>query len=98
MQEPSTVETVDPVLWSLDTGGVHEAILTFDHPPSAVDVVAIEASGVVAHRYNALPMMAVQGTAAQLRGLLGLPGLQSIYLDRLVESYTGESEPAAQPA
>ena len=95
MQEPSTVETVDPVLWSLDTGGVHEAILTFDHPPSAVEVVAIEGSGLVAHRYNALPVMAVQGTAEQLRGLLGLPGLQSIYLDRLLESRPDESDLAA---
>jgi hypothetical protein len=89
---------VDPMLWSLETSDVHEAILTFDHQPGAVEISAIEGAGVVAHRYHALPMVAVQGTATQLRGLLGLSGLRSIFIDRRLESYPDEAELAAQGA
>jgi len=77
--------TMDPAVWSLVSATPHVAILTFDHHPSAAEVVAIEAAVLAVHRYRTLPMVAVRGTGAQLRGLVGLPGLRSIFLNEDVE-------------
>ena len=84
--------TVDPVLWSLEANAFREAILTFDHHPGAAEVVAFEAAGLGVSAYRALPMVVVQGTAAQLRDLLGLTGLRSIFLNRGLEGSPGDSE------
>jgi hypothetical protein len=84
--------TVDPVLWSLEANALREAILTFDHHPGAAEVVALEAAGLGASAYRALPMVVVQGTGVQLRDLLGLTGLRSIFLNRGLEDSPGDSE------
>jgi hypothetical protein len=84
--------TVDPMLWSLDGHAFREAVLTFDHHPRAAEVVALEAAGLGVRPYHALPMVVVHGTGAQLRGLLGLTGLRSIFLNRSLEGSAGDSE------
>ena len=83
--------TVDPAVWSLEASAFRAAILTFDHHPSAAEIVSLEAAGLAAAPYRALPMVVVHGTGAQLRGLPGLRGLRSIFLNRDLES-TGDNE------
>ncbi|HEY8488085.1 MAG TPA: S8 family serine peptidase [Thermaerobacter sp.] len=86
---------VDQVLARLlatATGPV-EAVLTFDHRPTEAEVAAIQASGVQVHTFRVLPMVAVKGTAAQIKGLLGLPGLISAYANRQLEYLLDESVP-----
>jgi hypothetical protein len=84
--------TVDPALWSLEGNAFGEAILTFDHHPGAAEVGALEGAGLAVRAYRALPMVVVDGTAAQLRNLLGLTGLRSIFLNRDLEDSPGDSE------
>jgi len=84
--------TVDPLLWSLEANEFREAILTFDHHPGAAEVVALEGAGLGASAYRALPMVVVRGTGAQLRDLLGLTGLRSIFLNRGLEASPGDRE------
>src|SRR5688572_27002616 len=84
--------TVDPALWPLEGGSFREAILTFDHHPGAAEVGALEGAGLAVRAYRALPMVVVEGTAAQLRNLLGLTGLRSIFLNRDLQDSPGDSE------
>ena len=84
--------TVDPVLWALDANAHREAILTFDHHPGAAEVATLEAAGLRARPYRALPMVVVHGSGAQLRALQGLAGLRSIFLNRGLEDAPGDSE------
>lgn len=90
---------VDPALAGELAGGTASGdaplrvILTFGRKPSTGDLDALLATGVGLHSFDALPMVAVEGTAAQIRQALGLPGLVSAYLDAPLSYYLHESVP-----
>jgi serine protease AprX len=93
---PSTVK-IDPVLSSvLGSAGLDQpiqAVLTFDHYPTATDLLAIQATGVQVRPLRGLPMVGVQGTSLQIRLLPALPGLRSIYFNRQLDYFLDESVP-----
>ncbi|MDP9374000.1 MAG: S8 family serine peptidase [Chloroflexota bacterium] len=68
-----------------------QAILTYDHRPTATDVAAARATGALVHEFSALPMLAVQGTPDQIRATFGLAGLTSVYFNRQLEYLMHES-------
>jgi serine protease AprX len=94
---PVSPISVDPVLSSvLQSAGLGEpiqAVLTFDHYPTATDLLAIRATGVQVRPLRALPMVGVRGTGLQIRSLPTLPGLRSIYFNRRLTYFLDESAP-----
>ena len=82
---------IDPLLSAAVPGAPVQAVLTFDHYPTASDLLAIRATGLLARPYRALPMVAVQGTGLQLSGLPALPGLRSISVNRPLRYFLDES-------
>ncbi|MBI4611886.1 MAG: S8 family serine peptidase [Candidatus Rokubacteria bacterium] len=72
---------IDPVLVEvLKTAGLFqliEGVVTFDHNPTPNDLLALKATGIEIRPFRVLPMVGVRGTATQLLGLLGLPGIRS---------------------
>ena len=94
---PVSTVTIDPVLSSvLRSAGFDqpiEAVLTFDHYPTATDLLALQAVGVQVRPLRALPMVGVQGTSLQILVLPALPGLRSIYFNRRLTYLLDESVP-----
>jgi serine protease AprX len=88
---------IDPVLssvlQSIGLGEPIQAVLTFDHYPSAADLLAIRALGVQVRPLRTLPMVAVQGTSLQIRSLPALQGLRSIYFNRQLSYFLDASVP-----
>ncbi|WP_029214471.1 S8 family serine peptidase [Kallotenue papyrolyticum] len=70
-----------------------QAILTFDHKPTVTDVAAARGLGLLVHEFSVLPMLAVQGTPAQVRAALSLPGLVSAYYNKQLRYLLHESVP-----
>jgi serine protease AprX len=92
----ATVE-IDPLLsdvlnTTVATSPV-QAILTFDHQPTATDVAAVKATGVAVHQFGRLPMLAVQGLPAQVKATFGLAGLRSVYWNKPLDYLLHESVP-----
>jgi hypothetical protein len=81
--------TVDAAVWSLAASETHRAVLTFDHYPDEAEIGALETAGLDVFSFRALPMVVVRADGLRLRGLLGLHGLRSIYLDRELDELTG---------
>jgi serine protease AprX len=94
---PVSTVKIDPVLSSvLQSAGLGEpiqAVLTFDHYPTATDLLAIRATGVQVRALRALPMVGVRGTSLQIGILPILPGLRSIYFNRRLSYFLDESVP-----
>src|SRR5438876_2071679 len=94
---PVSTVKIDPVLSSvLQSAGFDqpiEAVLTFDHYPTATDLLALQAVGVQVRPLRALPMVGVQGTSLQILVLPALPGLRSIYFNRRLTYFLNESVP-----
>jgi serine protease AprX len=94
---PASPIKIDPLLssalQSAGSGNPLQAVLTFDHYPTAAELLAIRASGVQVAPLRALPMVAVQGTSLQIQSLPTLPGLRSIYLNRQLSYFLDESVP-----
>lgn len=94
---PVSTVKIDPVLSSvLQSAGFDqpiEAVLTFDHYPTATDLLALRAIGVQVRPLRALPMVGVQGTSLQILVLPALPGLRSIYFNRRLSYFLDESVP-----
>ncbi len=94
---PVSTVKIDPVLSSaLRSAGLDqpiEAVLSFDHYPTAADLLAIQATGVQVRALRALPMVGVQGTSLQILVLPALPGLRSIYFNRRLSYFLDESVP-----
>jgi serine protease AprX len=84
---------LSPVLQSAGLGEPIQAVLTFDHYPTATELLAIGATGVQVRPLRALPMVGVQGTSLQIRLLPALPGLRSIYFNRRLTYFLDESVP-----
>jgi serine protease AprX len=80
-------------LSSLGSGEVTQAILTYENRPTGVQVEAVRAVGVDVHTFDALPMVAVQGTAAQIRQLATLGGVLGVYANEELEYFLDESVP-----
>src|SRR5438128_1138514 len=98
---PVSPVKIDPVLSSaLQSAGFDqpiEAVLTFDHYPTATDLLALQAVGVQVRPLRALPMVGVQGTSLQILVLPALPGLRSIYFNRRLTYFLDESLPLTRP-
>jgi serine protease AprX len=94
---PVSTVKIDPVLSSvLQSAGFDqpiEAVLTFDHYPTSVDLLALRATGVQVRPLRALPVVGVQGTSLQILVLPALPGLRSIYFNRRLSYFLDESVP-----
>ena len=74
--------TVDAAVWSLAAHETHRAVLTFDHYPDDTEIGALATGGFDGSSLRTLPMVVVRTDGLRLRGLVGLRGLRSIYLDR----------------
>ena len=95
---PPIISTViDPILQQLlqtaPAGQIIEAVLTFDHVPSAGDLFAVTATGVDVVSFRVLPMLGVRGTSTQIAALLSLPGLRSAYHNRQLSYFLNQSVP-----
>ncbi|HXS80533.1 MAG TPA: hypothetical protein VN818_09625 [Gammaproteobacteria bacterium] len=90
--------TVDAAVWSLAAGETRRAVLTFDHYPDDTEIDALGAAGLDVYSYRTLPMLVVRADALQLRSLVGLRGLRSIYLDRELHELAGMIPWIAQTA
>jgi serine protease AprX len=90
---PLSPLTIDPALSLAGAGEPIQAVLTFDHYPTAAELLTIQAAGVQVRPFRALPMVGVQGTGLQIRSLPTLPGLRSIYLNRRLTYFLDESVP-----
>src|SRR5438093_10293939 len=95
---PPIISTViDPILQQLlrtaPAGQIIEAVLTFDHVPSAGDLFAVTATGVDVVSFLVLPMLGVRGTSTQIAVLLSLPGLRSAYHNRQLSYFLNQSVP-----
>jgi len=88
-----TAAWIDPLLRTALPGSPLRAVLTFEHYPTASELLAIRAVGVQARPFRALPMVAVSGTSLQINRLPALPGLRSIHLDRRLRYFLDESVP-----
>jgi serine protease AprX len=84
---------IDSLLGAAVPGAPVQAVLTFDHYPTASDLLAIRATGLRARPYRALPMVAVQGKSLELNRLPALPGLRSIRLNQPLRYFLDESAP-----
>ncbi len=84
---------VDPALTEALVSGASsiQAILTYDHKPTADDVAAARSTGVLIHEFTSLPMLAVQGTAQQIESTLALDGLVSAYYNSPLEYFLNDS-------
>jgi serine protease AprX len=94
---PLSAVRIDPVFSSaLRSTGLDQpiqAVLTFDHYPTASELLAIRATGVQVRALRALPMVGVQGTGLQIRRLPALRGLRSVYFNRRLAYFLDESVP-----
>jgi serine protease AprX len=92
---PVSIEKIDPVLSSVlqstGLGQPIEAVLTFDHYPTASELLAIRAAGVQVRPFRTLPMVGVRGAGLQIGNLTALPGLRSIYFNRRLTYFLDES-------
>src|SRR5439155_9854212 len=88
---------LDPIMQQIlqtgSPGQIMEAVLTFDHVPTASDLLAVTATGVNVVSFRVLPMLGVRGTSAQIISLLSLPGLRSVYDNRQLTYFLNESVP-----
>ena len=88
---------IDPILQQIlqtaSLGQIVEAVLTFDHVPTATDLLAVTATGVDMVSFRVLPMVGVRGTSTQILALLGLPGLRSVYDNRQLAYFLNQSVP-----
>jgi serine protease AprX len=95
--QPATASTVkiDALLTQhlsrLAPGATLDAILTYDHQPTAQDLAAAQATGVLVHQFQALPMLAVRGTADQIRSTFSLNGLRSAFFNKQLRYLMNQS-------
>ena len=93
----TSTAAIDPILQQLlqtaPAGQIIEAVLTFDHVPSAGDLFAVTATGVDVVSFRVLPMLGVRGTSTQIAVLLSLPGLRSAYHNRQLSYFLNQSVP-----
>ncbi|HEX6290540.1 MAG TPA: S8 family serine peptidase [Herpetosiphonaceae bacterium] len=75
----------------LAPGATLDAILTYDHKPTAADVAAAQTTGVLVHQFDVLPMLAVRGTASQIRATFNLGGLTSIFYNKQLRYLMNQS-------
>jgi serine protease AprX len=70
-----------------------QAVVTFSSKPTALDLSALSATGVRIVSFNALPMVAVQGTRLQIAAVtaLALPRLVSVYYNKPLQYFLDES-------
>jgi serine protease AprX len=90
--------SIDPLLSELlrtaSPARFIEAVVTFDHSPTTKDLLALQTSGVQIRPFRVLPMVGVRGTSLNLRGLLTMRGVRSIYFNRELTYFLDESGPA----
>src|SRR5258706_5331959 len=70
-----------------------EAVVTFNQLPTTLDLLAVRATGVQTVQLQALPMVGVRGTPAQVSSLFALTGVRSIYYNRQLTYFLNQSVP-----
>jgi serine protease AprX len=70
-----------------------QAILTYDHKPTTLDIAAVTGLGLLVQKFETLPMLGILGTPPQIRAALGLGGLRSAYYNKPLEYLLHESVP-----
>ncbi len=70
-----------------------EAVVTFNQFPTTLDLLAVRATGVQTVQLQALPMVGVRGTPAQVSSLFALTGVRSIYYNRQLTYFLNQSVP-----
>jgi serine protease AprX len=91
--KPEIDPTLSSLLQSAGLSQLIEAVVTLDHYPTTTDVLAAKSYGVEVRPFHALPMVAVRGISQQIRSLLALPGLRSIYVNRRLSYFLNQSVP-----
>ena len=91
--KPEIDPTLSSLLQSAGLSQLIEAVVTLDHYPTTTDVLAAKSYGVEVRPFHALPMVAVRGISPQIRSLLALPGLRSIYVNRRLSYFLNQSVP-----
>src|SRR4051812_26246055 len=71
---------------------LQQSVVVLDHLPTATDL-ALLPTGAVGVPYQPLPMIAVQGTAAQFRLIGRLAGVTSVWPNRTIKYALHESVP-----
>jgi serine protease AprX len=82
---------LDAQFLAADPGATLQAILTFDHYPTADQAAQVQAAGLQTHTFRVLPMIAVQGLKTDIEGLQDMAGLRSIYLNQQLEYFLDDS-------
>ena len=91
---PATLDSVlSDLLKRATPGQLIEAVVTFDHSPTAGDITAVMARGVQVLPFQRLPMIGVRGTSSQISRLSTLAGARSIYANRALTYFLDESVP-----
>ncbi len=85
--------TLRQVLGTAAPGQRVEAVVTFGGYPSMLVLRTVRAMGVQVLSFRSLPMIGVRGTAAQIRSLIGLPGVRSMYYNRRLDYFLNQSVP-----
>lgn len=70
-----------------------QAILTYDHKPTTLDITAVTGLGLLVQKFEKLPMLGVLGTPVQIRAALKLGGLRSVYYNKPLSYLLHESVP-----
>ena len=87
--------TLDPLLQqALATAGSLDSLTVIavaDRQPTALDLLAVRATGAKAMPYQRLPMIALSATPAQLTALVTVPHLRSLWLSHPLEAALHES-------
>src|SRR5687768_9434167 len=66
-------------------------IATFDHAPTALDRSLVASVTSRSQFLSSLPMALIETNAAGVTRLLGIPGLESLYLDEQLQYFLHES-------
>jgi serine protease AprX len=94
---PGPTIEIDPllsqVLSAAGSGQLVEAVVAYDHHPTAIDLAVVRATGVAILPFRVLPMVGVRGTPRQILRLFTVPGLISIYYNRQLQYFLDESVP-----
>jgi len=96
----TTPALIDPLLQdALAAAGptdILTAAVVFHSAPTALDLSALDATGVASAHFAQLDMAGVQGTAAQLEAVALLSTVKSMWLDRALDLSLAESVPFIQ--
>ena len=89
---------VDPMLQTLfaerQIGATLPAVITYNHAPGALDFARLQSAGITkGFALQALPMVIVDLSAAELAVVRAQPGVVSVWANRVMKPFTNVSRP-----